>query len=185
MRVRGLPLLFAFAALAQVPGAAPAPSQAVKLVGTVGPGFSITLEFPDGRPATQLDPGTYEITVRDLSDEHNFHLYGPGVEQSTQVETTGTVTWTVTFREARYTVVCDPHANQMVRLITVGNPPAPSRRSQRRRRRPGCSRRSGRNPRSRFAAPRAQRSRPSRPVRTRSSSATARRRTTSISSGPA
>ena len=125
MRVRGLPLLFAFAALAHVPGAAPAPSQAVKLVGTVGPGFSITLEFPDGRPATQLDPGTYEITVRDLSDEHNFHLYGPGVEQSTQVETTGTVTWTVTFREARYTVVCDPHANQMVRLITVGNPPAP------------------------------------------------------------
>jgi hypothetical protein len=124
MRVRGLLLLIAFAALAHVPGAAPAPNQAVKLVGTVGPGFSITLEFPDGRAATQLDPGTYEITVRDLSEEHNFHLYGPGVEETTQVESTGTVTWTVTLREARYTVVCDPHASQMVRVITVGNPPA-------------------------------------------------------------
>ena len=124
MRVRGLLLLIGFAALVHVPAAAPAPSQAVKLIGTVGPGFSITLEFADGRAATQLDPGTYEITVRDLSDEHNFHLYGPGVEESTQVETTGTVTWTVTFREARYTVVCDPHASQMVRVITVGSPPA-------------------------------------------------------------
>ena len=32
-------------------------------------------------PVTQLDPGTYEIIVRDLSDEHNFHLIGPGVER--------------------------------------------------------------------------------------------------------
>ncbi|HWL32051.1 MAG TPA: hypothetical protein VNP89_00480 [Gaiellaceae bacterium] len=123
MRVRGLLVLIACAALVLVPGAATAPAQAVKLVGTVGPGFSISLEFADGRPVTQLDPGTYEITVRDLSDEHNFHLYGPGVEESTQVETSGTVTWTVTFREARYTIQCDPHPSQMVRVITVGNPP--------------------------------------------------------------
>jgi hypothetical protein len=123
MRVRGLLVLSACAAFVVVPGAAPAPAQAVKLVGTVGPGFSISLEFADGRPVTQIDPGTYEITVRDLSEEHNFHLYGPGVEEFTQVETTGTVTWTVTFREARYTIQCDPHPSQMVRVITVGNPP--------------------------------------------------------------
>ena len=123
MRLRGLLALAACAALVLVPGAATAPAQAVKLVGTVGPGFSILLEFPDGRTVTQLDPGSYEVTVRDLSDEHNFHLTGPGVNEFTGVETTGTVTWNVTFREGRYTIVCDPHPSQMVRVFPVGNPP--------------------------------------------------------------
>ena len=122
MRLRGF-LVAACAALALVPGAATAPAQAVPLVGTVGPGFTITLADAGGRLVTQLDPGTYEITVRDLSDEHNFRLFGPGVEQFTPVETTGTVTWTVTFREGRYTVVCDPHSTQMFQRFTVGNPP--------------------------------------------------------------
>ena len=123
MRVRGLVVLTAAAALAVAVGAATAPAQAVKLEGTVGPGFTITLAHTDGRIVTQLDPGTYEITVRDLSEEHNFRLFGPGVERFTQVETTETVTWTVTFREGRYTVWCDPHSTQMVRRFTVGNPP--------------------------------------------------------------
>ena len=123
MRLRGLFALAACAALALVPGAATAPAQALKLVGTVGPGFSIVLEFPDGRTVTQLEPGGYEVTVRDLSEEHNFRLTGPGVNQFTGVETTGTVTWNVTLREGRYTIVCDPHSTQMVRVFTVGNPP--------------------------------------------------------------
>ena len=123
MHLRGLLALLACAALVLVPGAATAPAQAVKLVGTVGPGFSILLEFPDGRTVTQLDPGSYEVTVRDLSEEHNFHLTGPGVDQFTGVETTGSVTWNVTFREGRYTIVCDPHPSQMVRVFPVGNPP--------------------------------------------------------------
>ncbi|MEO5577229.1 MAG: hypothetical protein ABIR67_14900 [Gaiellaceae bacterium] len=122
MRFRGL-LVFIAAALVFVPGAATAPAQATPLMGTVGPGFTITLADAAGRLVTQLDPGTYEIAVRDLSDEHNFRLFGPGVEEATQVETTGTVTWTVTFREGRYTIQCDPHSTQMVRTFTVGNPP--------------------------------------------------------------
>jgi hypothetical protein len=123
MRLRGLLILTACAALALVAGAATAPAQAVKLLGTVGPGFAITLTDANGRLVTQLDPGVYEITVRDLSDEHNFRLFGPGVEEFTPVETTGTVTWTVTFREGRYTVQCDPHSTQMFQRFTVGNPP--------------------------------------------------------------
>jgi hypothetical protein len=123
MRFRGLTVLAASAALVLVPGAAPAPAQAVPLLGTVGPGFTITLADAAGRLVTQLDPGAYELTVRDLSDEHNFRLFGPGVEEFTQVETTGTVTWTVTFREGRYTVQCDPHSTQMFQRFTVGNPP--------------------------------------------------------------
>ncbi len=123
MHLRGFLAVAACAALVLVPGAATAPAQAVPLLGTVGPGFTITLADAGGRLVTQLDPGLYEITVRDLSDEHNFRLFGPGVEEFTQVETTGTVTWTVTFREGRYTVQCDPHSTQMFQRLTVGNPP--------------------------------------------------------------
>lgn len=123
MHRRGLAVLTATAALVLVPGGATAPVQATQLVGTVGPGFSITLATADGRLVTQLDPGTYEITVRDLSDDHNFRLLGPGVEEFTPVEGMGTFTWPVTFREGRYSVWCDPHSTQMMREFTVGNPP--------------------------------------------------------------
>ena len=123
MRLRGLVVAAAGAALVLVPGAAPAPAS--QLFGTVGPGFSITLQDAAGNNVTRVDPGTYTIQVRDLSVDHNFHLYGPGVEETTGVEQEGTVTWTVTFREARYTIQCDPHPSQMTRVLTVGNPPAP------------------------------------------------------------
>jgi hypothetical protein len=123
MRFRGLVVLATAAAVVLVPAAIPATLP--QLIGTVGPGFSINIEHPDGTAVTQIDPGTYEIVVRDLSIEHNFHLSGPGVNQSTQVETEGTVTWTVTFVEGRYSVVCDPHSTQMHREFAVGNPPPP------------------------------------------------------------
>ena len=72
---------------------------------------------------SQLDPGPYTIAVSDLSEEHNFHLFGPGVNEATQVETTGKVTWTVNLVEGRYTLVCDPHATSMRQEFVVGNPP--------------------------------------------------------------
>jgi hypothetical protein len=121
MRVRRLLLVAAAAGLAVVPGAAPAP--APQLVGTVGPGFTIVLEDAAGRTVTRLDPGTYVLEVRDRSPDHNFHLFGPGVNEATSVEGEGTVTWTVTLREGRYTAVCDPHPGEMRLALTVGNPP--------------------------------------------------------------
>jgi plastocyanin len=124
MRTRGLLVAAAAAALALVPGATSAPAS--QLFGTVGPGFSITLQDAAGNNVTRVEPGTYALQVRDLSPEHNFHIYGPGVEETTGVEQEGTVTWTVTFREARYTIQCDPHPSQMTRILTVGNPPAPA-----------------------------------------------------------
>jgi hypothetical protein len=123
MRLRGLLVLAAAAAVVLVPAAIPATLP--QLIGTVGPSFSISSTHPDGSPVTQIDPGTYEIAVRDLSTEHNFHLSGPGVNQATQVETESTVTWTVTFVDGRYSVVCDPHSSQMHREFVVGNPPPP------------------------------------------------------------
>jgi plastocyanin len=123
MRLRGLLVLAAAAAAVLVPAAIRAAN--APLSGTVGPGFSINIERPDGSAVTQIDPGTYDIVVRDLSIEHNFHLSGPGVNQATAVETEGTVTWTVTFVEGRYSVVCDPHSLQMRRDFVAGNPPPP------------------------------------------------------------
>jgi hypothetical protein len=123
MRLRGLVVAAVAAALVLVPGAAPAPVQTPQLFGTVGPGFTITLEDASGNSITRIDPGTYVVRVRDLSIDHNFHVFGPGVNEATGVETEGTVTWTITFREGRYTIVCDPHPVEMTRPLTVGNPP--------------------------------------------------------------
>ena len=49
------------------------------------------------------------------------------MNETTGVEDTGTVTWTVTFREGRYTLQCDPHALVgMRRRFVAGNPPPES-----------------------------------------------------------
>jgi plastocyanin len=99
-----------------------APSQATKLVATVGPGFTISLRDAGGAAVSRLDPGAYEIEVRDLSDEHNFHLRGPGVDRATSVSGTGTETWNVTLRDGTYTFLCDPHPTTMRGTFTVGTP---------------------------------------------------------------
>ena len=111
-------LLSAAALVFALPGGA-RPAQNA-LTGTVGPGFSISLVDESGNLVTHLDPGTYTITVKDLSAEHNFDLTGPGVAQHTEVETTGTVTWTVTFTDGVYTYVCDAHPTQMKGQFAVG-----------------------------------------------------------------
>jgi plastocyanin len=100
-------------------------AQAQRLTGTVGPGFSITLRDAQGNAVTRVDPGTYEIEVRDLSDMHSFHLRGPGVDERTQPESTGTVTWTVTFQDGTYTFFCDVHPQDMRGTFVSGNAPAP------------------------------------------------------------
>jgi plastocyanin len=100
-------------------------AQAQRLTGTVGPGFSITLRDGQGNAVTRVDPGTYEIEVRDLSDLHSFHLRGPGVDERTQPEFTGTVTWTVTFQNGTYTFFCDVHPQDMQGTFVSGDAPAP------------------------------------------------------------
>ena len=96
-----------------------------KLFAKVGPGFEILLRDANGVRVTQLDPGTYDIEVDDASEEHNFHLSGPGVDRRTTVEFVGTTTWTVTFVNGRYTFICDPHATVMRGTFNVGAAPPP------------------------------------------------------------
>lgn len=109
-----------------------APTEALaqtRLIGTVGENdsFTITLTNAAGTRVTDIPAGTYEIEVRDRSEHHNFHLTGPGVDMTTSVGFIGTVTWTVTLRNAaQYTYVCDPHAGQMRGTFTTGGGPQPS-----------------------------------------------------------
>jgi plastocyanin len=98
--------------------AAPASQAATILVGTVGPGFTITLKSA-GKTVKKLKKGTYVIRVSDKSNIHNFHLKGPGINKLTSVSGTGTKSWTVRLKPGKYTFVCDPHASSMKGSFTV------------------------------------------------------------------
>jgi plastocyanin len=112
--MRGIALALATlgAALAVVAGAS-ATASAGKLVGTDGPGFTITLS------AKSVKAGAYTITVKDKSNIHNFHLIGPGVNKKTSVGAVGTFTWKVTLKKGTYRFICDPHASFMKGTLKV------------------------------------------------------------------
>jgi plastocyanin len=122
-------VLLSLLAAAFVPGAArPAATAGIPLTGTVGQSdsFTISLKDANGVKVSQLDPGDYTITVHDLSSFHNFHLFGPGgVDQATDVDGTGDVTWNVTFVDGVYKFQCDAHPLQMKGSFNVGPPPPP------------------------------------------------------------
>lgn len=91
----------------------------------VGDGFNISLADASGTRVTHLDAGTYTIQVHDMSEIHDFHLFGPGVDKATPVGDKVDTTWTVTFQDGTYKYQCDPHANVMHGSFTVGNVTAP------------------------------------------------------------
>ena len=97
------------------------------LTGDVGlnDDYTLTLVDSTGAKVTHLDPGTYTFQIRDHSTFHDFHLFGPGVNESTAVAAVTNVTWTVTLTDGTYTFQCDPHAAVgMKGTFTVGTPPA-------------------------------------------------------------
>jgi hypothetical protein len=93
---------------------------------TVGPGFSIGIKNAAGVAVSRVQPGTYTIHVRDLSDEHSFHLAGPGVDKATDIPGTGDVDWTVTLVDGTYSYKCDAHPTTMRGTLNVGAAPPPT-----------------------------------------------------------
>jgi plastocyanin len=98
-----------------VPGIAQA-----QLVATVTDSATISLT-KDGAPVTHLDPGTYTIEVHDLTEGHNFHLTGPGVDEMTPISSEEETSWEVTFGHGPYHFQCDVHPGSMFGDFTVGN----------------------------------------------------------------
>jgi hypothetical protein len=110
------------AVLAALAVALPGASQAAtpKLIGTVGPGFTISLKTAAGKTVTVLKPGAYAITVRDKSAAHDFRLRGPGINKVfSSVAAVGTRTVTVRLRAGRYQFTCQPHASAMRGAFSV------------------------------------------------------------------
>ena len=107
--VSALVAVAATLALAVTAQAAP-----TKLVGTVGPGSTISLKTTTGKRVSTLPRGSYSITVKDRSDEHNFAMRGPGVSRSlTGVDFVGTKTVTLKLGAGRFSFVCTPHSDVM------------------------------------------------------------------------
>lgn len=127
-RFRLIPLLPLVLALAAVllPGSARSAAKATALNVTVGPGFTMRVTDAAGGNVTQLDPGEYAITIKNLSpnQEHNFHLTGPGVDMASAFDN-NTVTWNVTLADGTYNYRCDAHPTIMKGSFHVGAAPPP------------------------------------------------------------
>ena len=90
-----------------------AATRANTLTGTVGPGFTITMN------KKTVTAGTYVITIQDRSSIHDFHLTGAGVNKTTSVPAMGTTKWTVKLKKGTYHFVCDPHRAIMHGVLKV------------------------------------------------------------------
>jgi plastocyanin len=105
--------LIVAAAIAALSMTASAGAALPKLLGTTGPGFTITLK-KTGKVVKTLKAGRYTLVVSDKSNIHNFHLRGPGLNRAvTTVAFVGTKTIVITLRKGTYTFVCDPHLSTM------------------------------------------------------------------------
>lgn len=95
------------------------------LIGTSGPGFTITLKNADGSDVKHLDPGARTIVIHDLATNHSFHLRGPGVDMATPIEDLQEASWQVALADGTYKFFCDMHPTSMHGQFTVGVvPPA-------------------------------------------------------------
>ena len=93
-----------------------------RLIARVGQNdsFAISLRDATGSPVTHLDPGTYDVEVHDFSQEHNFHLHGPGVDKTTAVGGVEDDVWTITLTDGKYGFECAAHPGTMNGWFTVG-----------------------------------------------------------------
>lgn len=111
--------LVAAGAVALLATAPAVPMSHPKLIGTVGPGFTITLKH-NGVVAKTLKAGTYTFVIADRATIHNFVLEGPGVERDiTTPSFKGTKTVTIRLRKGKYKYYCRPHESSMFGFVRV------------------------------------------------------------------
>jgi hypothetical protein len=112
-----LPAALAALGLVLVPAS---PAATPKLIGTVGPGFTISLT-QGGRKVTRLKAGTYTFVINDKASIHNYELDGPHAyaKDFTSVPFKGTKRFTVELKAGKYTYYCAPHEATMFGSFTV------------------------------------------------------------------
>jgi plastocyanin len=91
-----------------------------KLVGTVGPGYTISLTA-GGKKVARLKAGTYTLTINDKASIHAWSLDGPNgfARDFTKVPFVGTKTFTVKLKAGKYKYYCPPHESMMFGHFTV------------------------------------------------------------------
>ena len=93
-----------------------------KLVGTVGPSFTITLK-QGSKKVTKLKAGKYTFVVHDKSSIHNFTVEqekgGKFEKHLTATPFVGTKTVTVTLKKGKWKFYCSNHESQMFGFFTV------------------------------------------------------------------
>ena len=91
-----------------------------KLVGTVGPGYTINLTV-GGKKVSRLKAGTYAFVIHDKASIHAWSLDGPNgfAKDLTQVPFIGTKTVTLKLKAGKYKYYCPPHESMMFGHFTV------------------------------------------------------------------
>ena len=91
-----------------------------KLVGTVGPGYTINLTV-GGKKVSKLKAGTYAFVIHDRASIHAWSLDGPNgfAKDLTQVPFMGTKTVTLKLKAGKYKYYCPPHEPMMFGHFTV------------------------------------------------------------------
>ena len=88
-----------------------------RLVGTVGPGYTISLKH-NGKVFKTLKHGQYTFAISDKASIHDFQIEGPGVDRAiTTVSFQGTKTVTILLRKGSYKFYCAPHESIDVRAV--------------------------------------------------------------------
>jgi plastocyanin len=118
---RLIALLLALAVAAALTATALArQSSTPTLVGTVGPGFTITLTR-NGKVVKTLTHGTYNLVIHDKASIHAWSLDGPHgfAKDFTKVPFVGTKTFTVVLKAGKYKYYCPPHEATMFGHFTA------------------------------------------------------------------
>src|SRR5437016_5451893 len=107
MRLR---VLLFIAVVSLVAASSPGAMTVPKLLGTVGPGFTISLKDAKGKAAKQVKAGKYTFVIQDKSAIHTFSLKGPGINKTlTSVSFVGSKSVTLTLKAGSYTFYCTVH----------------------------------------------------------------------------
>jgi hypothetical protein len=91
------------------------------LVGTDGPGYTITLKTSAGKAVKTLKAGTYKLVIHDKSSIHGWSLDGPHgfAKDIAAISAVSTKTVTLKLKAGKYKFYCPNHESIMFGHFTA------------------------------------------------------------------